>query len=126
MIQDLGGANHLITGYEPGVVQVNETRYHTSLIVTPEHLDTEWVPDHFGELDLGCFQGLLEDPPEVVLLGTGGRLRFPPREILMAFRNREIGFEVMDTGAACRTYNILMAEGRPVAAALLMIEGKPL
>lgn len=122
MTQDFGSATHLITGYEPGMVRINETRHSTSLIVTPEHVDTGWAPRSFEELDLACFRSLLDDPPEIVILGTGATLRFPSREILRAFRERQIGFEVMDTGAACRTYNIIMAEGRPVAAALLMIE----
>ncbi|WP_041441214.1 Mth938-like domain-containing protein [Thioalkalivibrio sulfidiphilus] len=122
MTQDFGAASHLITGYEAGMVRVNETIHRTSLIVTPEHVDPQWAPEAFEDLDLACFQALLDAPPEIVLLGTGARLRFPPREIILGFRSRGIGFEVMDTGAACRTYNILMAEGRPVAAALLMIE----
>jgi uncharacterized protein len=121
MTQDFGSATHLITGYEPGMVRINETRHTTSLIVTPETVDTQWAPERFEDLDLACFQGLLDDPPEIVILGTGATLRFPPREIRAAFQSRAIGFEVMDTGAACRTYNIIMAEGRTVAAALLMI-----
>jgi uncharacterized protein len=121
MTQDFGSGTHLITGYEAGMVRINETRHTTSLIVRPQAVDTGWPPERFEDLDLDCFRALLEDPPEIVILGTGATLRFPPREIVMAFRSRAIGFEVMDTGAACRTYNIVMAEGRPVAAALLMI-----
>ncbi|OOG24561.1 hypothetical protein B1C78_08645 [Thioalkalivibrio denitrificans] len=121
MTQDFGSGSYLITGYGAGMVRINETRHTTSLIVTPEGVDTGWPPERFDDLDLACFRSLLEDPPEIVILGTGATLRFPPRDILAAFRSRSIGFEVMDTGAACRTYNIVMAEGRPVAAALLMI-----
>jgi uncharacterized protein len=121
MIQEFGGAAHLITAYGPGMVRINETRHTTSLIVTPDQVDTDWAPERFEDLDLDCFLSLLENPPEIVLLGTGASLRLPPREIVTAFRSRGIGLEVMDTGAACRTYNIIMAEGRTVAAALLMI-----
>lgn len=119
--QDFGSSTHLITGYEAGMVRVNETRHTTSLIVTPEAVYADWPPERFEELDLACFRRLLDDPPEIVILGTGANLRFPSREIMTAFRGRSVGFEVMDTAAACRTYNIIMAEGRPVAAALLMI-----
>jgi uncharacterized protein len=121
MIQEFGAAAHLITAYGPGMVRINETRHTTSLIVMPEQVDTGWAPERFEDLDLDCFRSLLANPPEIVLLGTGASLRFPPREILAAFRRRGVGLEIMDTGAACRTYNIIMAEGRTVAAALLMI-----
>ncbi len=121
MTEDFGTATHLITGYGPGMVRINETPHRTSLIVRPERLDTAWGPERFEELDLACFFSVLADPPEIVILGTGASQRFPPREIPAAFHSRSIGFEVMDTGAACRTYNIIMAEGRSVAAALLMI-----
>jgi uncharacterized protein len=65
---------------------------------------------------------LAELRPEVVILGTGVKLRFPPPSLTRALVEANIGLEVMDTGAACRTYNILMGDGRRVVAALLMIE----
>jgi uncharacterized protein len=93
-----------------------------SLIIMPERLDTDWPPSDFVDLDSTHFEELAGRPGlEIVLLGTGARLRWPDPRILSALTNRGIGVEVMDTGSACRTYNFLMADRRNVAAALLMI-----
>jgi len=109
-----------ITAYGNGYVSINQTRHEKSLVVLPESLHTDWgassletlTAEHLAQLvPLGC---------EIVLLGTGERLRFPRPEVLRPLMEARIGFEVMDVRAACRTYNILMAEGRKVAAALLL------
>ena len=97
-----------------------ETLRH-SLIVLPDFLVTDWPPQRYEDLAPGHFDLLAGLAPEVVLLGTGGRLRHPHPGLLAALINRGIGVEVMDTGSACRTYNFLMADRRRVAAALLMI-----
>ena len=93
-----------------------------SIIVTPSNINTEWKPQHYSELTLDDFGHILERKPEVVLLGTGKTLVFPPREISLVLAKKNIGLEVMDTKAACRTYNFLMNDGRDVAAALFMIQ----
>lgn len=111
-----------IRTYAPGWIVVNDTAYQTSLIVLPDRVFPEWPPQTFDALTAAHLATLAALELEVVLLGTGGRLRFPPTEVLAPLIAAGVGYEIMDTGAACRTYNVLMAENRKVAAALLMIE----
>jgi uncharacterized protein len=120
---ETGGGQNLIRAYAPGSVTVNSTAYSRSLIVTPETL-TDWPPAGFDDLMAVHFEMLAGMRPEVVILGTGVKLRFPPPRLTRALVEANIGLEVMDTGAACRTYNILMGDGRRVVAALLMIESE--
>jgi len=94
----------------------------TSLILTPSQMLTDWPPEHFEEVGPDHFDEVLALEPEVVIFGSGQRLRFPPAAVGARLNARGIGIEVMDTAAACRTFNILMGEGRQVVAALLMIE----
>ncbi len=112
---------NMIRAYASGQVTVNQTDYHGSLIVTPDHVE-RWPPRGLDELQGAHFERLLAFGPEVVIVGTGARLRFPPAEALLPLIKAGIGYEIMDTGAACRTYNILMGDGRRVVAALMMIE----
>ncbi len=115
-------ANHyFVKSYGPGWVKVNEQEVHRSLIITPEQLVTDWPPQAFVDLEEVHFEAVARLEPEIVLLGTGGHQRFPPPRLTRALLARGVGVEVMDTAAACRTYNIIMLEGRRVAAALLMI-----
>jgi uncharacterized protein len=111
---------HLITGYGPGWVRINETHHTTSLILMPDRLLTGWPVAGFEELSAVALQTVLDLQPEILLLGTGARLRFPAAALLQPLVDAHIAHEVMDTAAACRTYNILMAEGRAVAAALII------
>lgn len=113
----------LIRAYAPGHITINEKVYTRSLIVTPQQVIADWPPLSFTDLLAAHFEAVAALRPEVVILGTGARLRFPAPSITRALVEAKIGLEVMDTGAACRTYNILMSDGRRVAAALLMIEG---
>ncbi len=119
---ETGGQANLIRTYAAGRITVNQDSYTRSLIVLPGQIVADWPPQHFEELTLAHFEQLALLSPELVLLGTGRRQRFPRAELLAPLAQAGIGWEVMDTGAACRTYNILMGEGRNVAAALLMIE----
>jgi len=119
---ETGDGRNVIRQYGSGQVTVNREVYQTSIVVLPETLITDWQPTAFSALTPEHFERLAALRPEVLLLGTGARLRFPRPEITRAVVEAGIGFEVMDTAAACRTYNILMSEGRQVAAALLMIE----
>ncbi|MDR2195749.1 MAG: Mth938-like domain-containing protein [Gallionellaceae bacterium] len=109
----------LFTASGAGYVSVNGKRYEHSVVVTPEQVLTDWRPA-FDALDESHFDALLALDPEVLLLGTGERLRFPPPHLYKKLVNARIGVECMDTPAACRTYNILMAEGRRVVAAVLL------
>jgi uncharacterized protein len=106
------------TGYGPGFVLVNDVRHEASMVVMPELL-TPWEPASFNELSPAHFAAIAALQPEVVLLGTGDKLRFPHPSLTRALSDARIGVEVMDLQAACRTYNILMAEERKVAAALV-------
>ena len=109
------------TGYGPGYVMVNNVRHEKNIIVLPERL-MQWDVAEFDALSGRDFELLTNLAPEIVLLGTGCDLRFPHPSLSQSLANAGIGLEVMNTPAACRTYNILMAEGRKVAAALLLKE----
>jgi len=111
--------NQLITGYGEGWVEINTIRYEKSLVVMPERVIPEW-PEKFEDLAAGDFQKLAKLKPEVVLLGTGRTIRFVHPRMTEALTEIGVAVECMDTAAACRTYNILMSEGRQVTAALLI------
>ena len=108
-----------ITAFGPGFVTINGRMHQASLIVGHDRLPADWPvakledlsDEHLSGFDRGC---------DVILLGTGARQRFPRRSILRPLLERRIGVEVMDTAAACRTYNILLSEGRAVVAALII------
>jgi len=118
-LADAVGLN-IFTGYDTDYVAVNHRHYQTSLIVLPDGIVEEWPPQSFAALETAHFEAILEFAPEIVLLGTGGTLRFPHPRLTEALIRARIGVEVMDTPAACRTYNILASEGRKVAAALIL------
>jgi uncharacterized protein len=98
-------------------------RIDYSILLTPREMRS-WSPARLEEIEVVHFEELLEWEPEVALFGSGSRLRFPDPELLAPLHRRGIGIEVMDTAAACRTFNILASEGRRVAAALLMFADK--
>jgi uncharacterized protein len=110
---------NLITGYGPGYIAVNGERRTTSLLVLADRL-SEWEVSSQDSLTLAAFDRLAALPIEILLLGTGDRPRFPHPSLTRPLRDAGIGVEVMDTGAACRTYNILLAEDRRVGAALML------
>ena len=111
---------NLFTGYGDGYVSINDRRFEHPVIVSPEGEVERWEPDSFENLTAAHFDSLRGRAPEVVILGTGATHRFPRPEVVRALATAGIGFESMDTKAACRTYNILMAEGRQVLAAILV------
>lgn len=112
------GINY-ITACETTHVQVNENRHAAPLVVLPQQLVHDWSPASFETLSAEHFEALATLGVEIILLGTGPRQRFPHPRLTRALMEKRIGLEVMDTGAACRTYNILASEGRSVAAALM-------
>jgi len=112
-------ALNTVTAYGDGYVEINATRYEHALLVQPEAPVEAWAPLRFEELTAAHFEAIAAHAPEVVLLGTGATQRFPHPRLTAALAERRIGVEAMNTGAACRTYNILMTEGRRVLAALL-------
>lgn len=111
-------ALNTFTAYGEGYVLINSQRHEANLIVLPEQL-LPWSAASFDALKEEDFQGLLDLSLEIVLLGTGPKQRFPHPRLTRALTARRVGVEAMDLHAACRTYNILMAEERRVAAALL-------
>jgi len=114
-------ALNTVTGYGPGWIEVNGERHPGALLVRPEGPVLPWAPAAFAAIAREDVEAIGALDPEVVLLGTGAAQRFPHPALIAALTARRVGVEAMDTGAACRTYNILMAEGRRVLAALLPI-----
>ncbi len=108
------------TGYGRGYVMVSGERYTHHLILTPGRPVEPWTVAGFEALTAAEFEAIAALGPEVVIFGSGGTFRFPRPELTRALAEARIGFEVMDTQAACRTYNILLAEGRKVLAAILV------
>ena len=111
------------TAYGPGYVAVNGVRHASSLVVLPDRIVEDWNVQSFETLAQGDIEALALLKPELVLLGSGETLRFPHPRLLASLAAAGIGAEVMDTRAACRTYNILAEEGRNVAAALVIPPG---
>lgn len=114
------GNTNVITGYGEGYIEINKQRHERSLVVMPDRLWTDWSATTFEALVAGDLEALAALGQEVILLGTGNLLRFPRHELMRPLIQSRIGLEVMDVQAACRTYNILVAEDRKVAAALLL------
>ena len=117
---DRPGTLHVVRGYAPGQLRIGELEYSRSVIVSATTLIDDWRPQHIGELTAADLEPALALKPQVLLLGSGARQVFPSPALLAQLYATRIGFEVMDTGAACRTYNVLVGEGREVAAALII------
>lgn len=111
-----------INSYEQGSIVIGDERFFSSLIITPSIVINNWPPQTYKDIATHHLEQIIEMKPELILLGTGCQQHFPDTEFFLSTAKLNIGFEVMDTGAACRSYNILLQEGRNVAAALLMIE----
>jgi uncharacterized protein len=120
-ILDDAGEGLSIQRYDQGEVTVNGTVYRHNCVVLPGRVISEWRPGGFTDLSAEDFSFLAELGAEIVILGTGETQHFPHPSLTEPLMRGQIGLEVMTTAAACRTYNILMSEGRRVAAALFMI-----
>lgn len=119
-MEDTGRANR-IRGYDVDSVTVNETVYHRTTVVARDLLVTDWAPDALEDLTITHLDQLLELEPELVIIGTGSNQQFPDRDVLRHAIQAGVGIEVMTTPAACRTYNVLMAEDRRAVVALFMM-----
>jgi uncharacterized protein len=125
-----------IRAYQPGAIAITRPRpvegeasdssgpvavetIAGSFILSPRHLIRDWAPASIEELLAEHLRAMLELQPELILLGTGPRLQFPDSGLLAEVYRQQVGVEIMDTAAACRTYNILMTEGRFVVAGLI-------
>lgn len=103
-----------------GSIRIGERTYEGSLVLTARTIIEPWRPRTMGELEAADLEPVLALRPEVLLIGSGARQEFPDRTLLRALYESRVGFEIMATAAACRTYNVLVAEGRDVAAALIV------
>ena len=112
-------ALNTVTAYGPGFIDVNQTRHGGHLLVSPDQPVASWNVGGVASLSAADFAAVAALDPEVVLVGTGERQRFVSPALTAALARRHVGVECMTTAAACRTYNILMAEGRRVVAAFL-------
>lgn len=115
----LAGTN-AITRHEPGALWVGNQRFDRSLLVPWRGDVKPWAPASVEQLSAEHFEQVLALQPELVIFGSGPRIRFISPALIRSLIERGIGVETMDTAAACRTYNVLVAEGRSAVAALLM------
>ena len=109
-----------VGSFVDNAVVIGEVSYTASLIVTPEQVIPDWPPQHSDELTIDDFEMILTLQPELILVGTGNTLRFPDSVILKGVIKAGIGIDFMDSRAACRTYNLLAAEGRHITAGIIV------
>jgi len=115
-----GDVNY-IRAYAPGRININDRLLKSSLVLSPATLLDNWPPQCLEDITLEHLEPALALEPEILVIGTGPILQFPEARIMAVIQQRGIGLEVLDTAAACRTYNVLVSENRNVVAALLMI-----
>lgn len=115
---------YVLRGVGADGVVVNEHVLTASFLMTPDSLEEHWRPRSADELRPEDFETVLALDPELIVLGTGARQRFPPAVAMAACLSRGVGLEVMDSAAACRTFNVLASEGRRVVGAFLL-PGEP-
>lgn len=113
-------SRYSIAAYSSGEVIVNNTAFRESLVLSPNSINYPWPVASIGDLDQSSLQIILDMNPDVVLLGTGEKQLFPDPSIMALFGQKRIGLEVMNNGALCRTFNILVAEDRDVVAAIIL------
>ena len=111
--------NNSIQAYRQGEIIINERKINRSAVVTADVI-VEWPPQHFDDITAEHLDQLADYQPEIVILGTGVRQQFPPAYFMAGLQTRGIGVEVMNTDAACRTFNVLLSEGRRVVAAMIL------
>ncbi len=105
--------------YGNGLLKVNGQEHHSGLIIFPDHLHEPWPVVSVEELTLDHLKPLIEQKPDVALLGSGATQQFPSIQLRRELAQLGFQLDVMDTGAACRTYNLLVSEGRHVGAAII-------
>lgn len=117
---DTSPGQNIINNYSPGQITINQITYKKSIIISPKQLITDWQPQQFTELTSDSFNPVIALNPELIILGTGEKHLFPHPELIEKLIEKKIGFEAMSTGAAARTFNVLLSEGRNVVAAMLL------
>ncbi|MDH3761834.1 MAG: Mth938-like domain-containing protein [Gammaproteobacteria bacterium] len=120
LAEDIVTSRHRFSSYGPGSVTINEVDYRQSLVLTAGEIHHPWAVTSIADLSPENLAPIFETDPAVVLLGTGEQQRFPDAKTFALFGERGIGLEVMDNGALCRTFNILVAEDRAVTAAVIL------
>ena len=118
--EDHNSANYKISGYNHDSIGINGLAHTQSLVLSPMELLSDWAPSNYSDLKPEHLDAIYAMKPEIIILGTGLKQIFPPAEILRRLAKEQIGYEVMDTQAACRTFNILMAEDRTVVAGMFL------
>lgn len=113
------GEHHFIHSVSAEGIRVGEQTFTQSLVISADQIRSDWPVQSFEEIQAAHFEVLFELEPDLVLLGTGANQHFPAAELMMEFHQRGVGIEIMNTAAACRTFNVLVAESRRVVAALL-------
>ena len=113
-------SNVTIRHVESGTINIGDELVCDNIALTTNEIIRDWQACVIEELTEQDFEPLFVSEPELILLGTGSQLIFPPRELVFSLARRGIGLEAMDTAAACRTFNILVSEGRRVAAVLII------
>ena len=120
-IKDSSENAYLITGIDTGAIRVNEDVVTTSVVISASTME-DWPVNDVSEITDEHWSAVLNTQPQIILLGTGSKLIFPEPHQLKAAYDRKIGVEVMDTEAACRTFNLLVHESRKVTAALILAQ----
>jgi uncharacterized protein len=120
LAEDIVTSRHRFSSYDPESVTINEDVYRHSLVLTASDIHHPWPVTSIADLGTDNLAIIFETNPAVVLLGTGEQQRFPDARTFALFGERGIGLEVMDNGALCRTFNILVAEDRAVTAAVIL------
>ena len=118
--QDSQDEGYVITAYGENTVSINGKAFRQSLIITKTELNENWQPGAVELLQAEHIDQILAFNPELIIIGTGDKLTFPAVEVYSGIIEHGIGVDFMDTRAACRTYNILMSEGRHVVAGLIL------
>lgn len=113
-------STYRITGYSPEAIWVNRQPYYQPIVITANQLLQPWEQRRFNEWHIAELEQLISLPTEILLIGTGNTYRPLPQELYSALIQAGKGFEIMDTAAACRTFNLLLLEARTVAAALFI------
>jgi uncharacterized protein len=118
--EDHNNAHYKIDGYESTGININGRLFDQPLVLSPMEFIEHWTPQNMSELNPEHLDEIFAMKPEVILLGTGEKQIFPRNEIMRRFAQEKIGYEIMTTQAACRTFNILMSEDRNVVAGFFM------
>jgi len=118
--EDYATGINVVRSYDSSGIVINTTSYSQSLIVSSNSLIENWPLQQISGLNTDTLSLLLELEPEVIVIGTGNRLEFPTPQAYSSIINQGIGIEFMDSGAACRTYNILISENRRVVAGIIL------